>query len=278
MTADEGLTTVEDVLRAAEARWQRHVEVLDWQPDYRIRGPEDPFTPAQEYLHHAHWLEYAAEHIRARLEGRERPPRIEDVDTQNDAWAAEDAGVPHEQAKGRAEIAWRAYLDLVRRTDDGDRYARNVTGHFDQHFGYMLEGMFTHESAGWERLTGVLDATPEGRLHLGDGGVEWESRDVYAHLERWMAVQFPRVEAYLETGEVPELEAPTDELNARWTPEDRALSFEEARRRAFLTRDRFVRRMREVPVAKWNARLVSLCAGNSAGHYAEHLEWIEGAS
>src|SRR3546814_11697610 len=80
-----------EVLTTAEARWQRHAHLLDYQPDYRIRGPEDPFTPALEYAHHAHWLEYSSAHLRAYLEKRERPAPVEHPDAQNDAWAPEVA-------------------------------------------------------------------------------------------------------------------------------------------------------------------------------------------
>ena len=274
-------TQLDEVLTAAEARWQRHVHLLDYRPDYRIRGPEDPFTPALEYAHHAHWLEYASAHLRAYLEKRERPAPVEDVDAQNDAWAAEDAALPPAQAKARASEAREAYIALVRqigRTDE--RFLGGVAGnlieHFDQHFGYMVAGMLDHESVQWERITAILDAQPRGPLHRGEDGVSWDATMVYAHLCRWMVVQFPRVEAFLATGEVPDLEATVDELNARWMVEDSALDFEAARRNAYRARDRFARTAQGIPNAKWNARLVELFAGNSLGHYQEHLDWIEG--
>ncbi len=281
MTTDGSPTapTLDEVIAESDLRWQRHVDLLDWEPAYRIRGPEDPFTPGQEYLHHAHWLEYAAAHVRARLEGREAPPRIEDASAQNDAWAAEDANVPHAEAKERAGAARSAYIEAVRSIGRSDaRFVAgvrvNLVSHLDQHFGYMLDGTFEHESLQWERMTAALDAHPRGPLHRGDDSVSWGATDVYAHLHRWMWVQLPRVAAFLETGEVPELEASVDELNARWMAEDGKLEFEDARRRAFRMRDRFVRTMRDVPVDRWTTRLVGLCAGNSVGHYQEHLDWI----
>ncbi|MCA9850705.1 MAG: hypothetical protein KC461_08670 [Dehalococcoidia bacterium] len=277
--ASDSAPTLSDVFAESDARWQRHVELLDWQPDYRIRGPEDPFTPAQEYLHHAHWLEYATAIVRARLDGAEPPPRIEDTSAQNDAWAMEDARVPHGEAKARAESARIGYIEAVRATGRGDdRFVMgvrgNLVGHVDQHFAYMVNGMLEHESMHWERITAALDSHSRGRLHRGDDGISWEAVDIYAHLHRWMWIQFPRVEAYLETGEVPELEASVDELNARWLAEDDRVKFENARRHAFRTRDRFVRMMQDIPIEKWSMRLVGLCVGNSVGHYQEHLNWI----
>lgn len=276
---DSVANDLDEALAAEEARWTRHVQLLDWQPGYRIRGPEDPFTPAQEYLHHAHWLEYASSHARARLDGGDAPATIEDVDAQNDAWATEDAGMPHESAKARAEAARAEYIEVISQSGRTDaRVIASVTGnlvdHFDTHFGYMVDGMLEHESVQWERMTAALDSHPRGRLHRGEDGISWEATTVYAHLERWMDVQARRVHAFLEHGEVPALEATVDELNGRWMPEDASLRFETARRHAYLTRDRFVRMVREVPIGAWNARLVGLCAGNSVGHYQEHLAWI----
>ena len=275
-TLDDRLT---EVLTAAEARWSRHVQVLDWQPDYRIRGPEDPFSQAQEYAHHGHWLESALARLRARLDGTEPPARITDFNAQNAAWAEADARRTLEEAKAYATQVRDAYLDAARgpaRTDE-----RVLTGiefmlvnHFDEHFRYMVTGMLEHESMQWERMTAALDSHPRGTLHRGEDGVAWDATAIYAHLHRWMWVQFPRVEAFLATGEVPELEATTDQLNARWLIEDKDLKFEVARRHAYRTRDRFARLVRDVPIGQWNARLVGLFVGNAAGHYQEHLIWI----
>ena len=268
-----------EVLAAAEARWTRHVQVLDWQPDYRIRGPEDPFTAPQEYAHHGHWLESALGRLRARLDGTELPPRIADFDAQNAAWAEEDSGRSHEEAKAYATEMRGAYLEAARgpaRTDErvlaGLEFM--LVNHFDEHFRYMITGMLEHESMQWECMTAALDSHPRGTLHRGGDGVAWDATAIYAHLHRWMWVQFPRVEAFIETGEVPELEATTDELNARWLVEDKDLKFEVARRHAYRTRDRFARLLRDVPIGKWNPRLVGLFVGNATGHYQEHLAWI----
>ena len=252
---------------------------LDWQPDYRIRGPEDPFTAPQEYAHHGHWLESALGRLRARLDGTELPPRIADFDAQNAAWAEEDSGRSHEEAKAYATEMRGAYLEAARgpaRTDErilaGLEFM--LVNHFDEHFRYMITGMLEHESMQWERMTAALDSHPRGTLHRGGDGVAWDATAIYAHLHRWMWVQFPRVEAFIETGEVPELEATTDELNARWLVEDKDLKFEVARRHAYRTRDRFARLLRDVPIGKWNPRLVGLFVGNATGHYQEHLAWI----
>ena len=46
--ATDDRSSLAGIIEAADARWQRHVEVLDWNAAWRIRGPEDPFIAVQE--------------------------------------------------------------------------------------------------------------------------------------------------------------------------------------------------------------------------------------
>lgn len=271
----------EALWRDADARWRRFTEVLDRAPEHRIRGAATDWTARDEYAHFAHWLEFAGGHARARFEGTPPPPPIADEDEQNDAWAAGDRALTLAQAKARCEAARQGYIDLIqglpaeRRTERVAAVVRGgLVGHFDTHFGYMVEGMLRDESAGWERFTAILDARPVDLLHTGDDGRPWRAADIYAHVERWMTVNLPRAEAGLATGTVPELGASPDALNARWLAEDAGVTFEAARRRAFLARDAFMGQMRGIPVEQWTARLVSLYGGNAWGHYREHLEYM----
>ena len=65
------------------------------------------------------------------------------------------------------------------------------------------------------------------------------------------------------------------EPDALPVPSARDVSFPDARRRAFLARDRFGGQMRSVPLARWTPRLVGLYNGNGFGHYQEHLGYLE---
>ncbi|MDA0270007.1 MAG: hypothetical protein O2798_07505 [Chloroflexi bacterium] len=265
----------------AEARWARLTEVLDWGPDYRIRGAEVEWVARDEYAHFAHWLEYACAHARARFEGTAPPATVADEDEQNALWAAEDRALTHEQARERCASARQAYIDLInglpaeRRTERVAAVVRGgLVGHFDTHWSYMVAGMAADESSKWEHVTRVLDAQPTGMLHTGDDGRVWTAADIYAHLERWMVVNLPRAEAGLATGVVPELPDSTEALNDLWLAEDAGVSFTHARRRAFVARDAFMAQMRAIPVEAWTARLVSLYGGNAWGHYHEHLKYM----
>jgi hypothetical protein len=279
---DEELT-LDSVEAAARTRWDRHRQVLEWDTAWRIRGPEDPFIAAQEIAHHGHWSDHAFAGLRARVERTPAPPRIEDLDGQNAAWADEDAALTYDDARDRTEAILAKYTAYVRSvpTEHRDRAVRGLhflaVEHFDAHFGFMVTGLLEHESAGWERLTAILDARPEGVLHTGEDGQDWTAAAIYAHLERWMAVNMPRVDAFLAAGpdgSVPDLQASVDELNARWVEEDAALSFAEARQRAFRSRDHFVAQIRSVPADRWTPRLVGLYMGNAWGHYNEHLAYF----
>ncbi|MDO9445654.1 MAG: hypothetical protein Q7K37_10090 [Dehalococcoidia bacterium] len=268
----------------AEARWRRHTEVLDWSPDYRIRGTDTDWLARDEYAHFAHWLEYALVGARSRLLGGPPPTPIADEDAQNDAWAAEDRALTEEEARRRCTSIRQDYVDLIRGLPEerrNERVAGVVRGvlvsHFDDHFGYMVAGMLSDEAAAWQRLTAALDPRPSEVLHTGDDGRPWRAADIYAHVERWMTVNIPRAETGLATGVVPELESSADDLNARWLAEDAGVTFEAARRRSFVAREAFMAQMRGIAIPQWTARLVSLYAGNAWGHYAEHLEYMEHA-
>ncbi|MEX1023306.1 MAG: hypothetical protein WD058_09175, partial [Dehalococcoidia bacterium] len=182
-------TRLAEILEAAEACWARHAQVLEWERDARIRGPQDPFTAAMEFAHQWRWLDYALAAARADAEGGAAPPLLDDMDAQNEAWAAEDAALTFEDARDRCEAARSAYIAYV-----GERTAAspdealltaaydNLVDHFDVHFAYIVAGSLAHEAAGWQRLTAILDARPSEVLHRGDDGHAWRAADIYAHL------------------------------------------------------------------------------------------------
>lgn len=72
----------------------------------------------------------------------------------------------------------------------------------------------------WEKLASVLDAHPGESLH-DPTSPRWTSRDVYAHMARWLNHSNACIEAYCAGGEPPKLEAAPDEMNSRWQQEDK---------------------------------------------------------
>jgi len=265
------------MLLDAETKWARHLALLDGDSAYRLRGSNMDWLPRDEYAHHWRWLAHELAVARARVQGV-TPPRISNVDAANEAWTAEDRSLSLDEARNLALAAWDEYLAFVRDLTPEQREGETLDSffgtavvHLDDHLRYMVDGALHDESSEWERLTAHLDGRPSGPLYRDDAGGEVTSAATYAHLARWMEVNLDRVQAFFDTGVVPDLEADVDVLNARWAQEDAALTLAESRRRAFLVRDRFMGQMRGIPIARFTPRLLGMYAGNSWDHYREHL-------
>src|SRR3990172_5508639 len=133
--------------------------------------------------------------------------------------------------------------------------------------------MLHRDRAEWEALVAVLEAHPEQRLH-GEGSPSWVSRDVYAHLARWIRHSADDLEARLGGRTLPPLEGTDDEINARWQREDSALSLDEARQRAREAFERRIRAIERVPPGRWGAALEAVANADGAEHYANHRRYI----
>ena len=134
--------------------------------------------------------------------------------------------------------------------------------------------MLRSDRAEWETLVAVLEAHPEQRLHA-EGSPPWVSRDVYAHLARWMGRSTDDLEARLDGRTLPALEGTDDEINARWQREDSALGLEEARRRARAAFGRRLRAIEGVPADRWDPVLEAMARADGAPHYANHRRYID---
>ncbi len=133
--------------------------------------------------------------------------------------------------------------------------------------------MLQEDRAEWEALTAVLDVHPEGSLHEPNS-LSWTSRDVYAHLARWIVRSTDALEARLASRALPPLEGTDDEINARWQQEDSGLSLGEARERAQQAFERRLRAIELVPADRWDAVLGAIARADGAEHYAGHRSYI----
>jgi hypothetical protein len=134
-----------------------------------------------------------------------------------------------------------------------------------------VAAMLRRDRVEWEALVAVLEAHPEQRLH-GEGS--WVSRDVYAHLVRWIQHSTDDLEARLAGRTLPPLEGTDDEINERWQRDDSGLSLAEARR---LAREAFERRLRaieSVAPGRWDPVLEAIANADGAEHYANHRRYI----
>jgi len=125
----------------------------------------------------------------------------------------------------------------------------------------------------WDKLVSVLDAHPEESLH-DPASPRWTSRDVYAHITRWLNHSNEVIEAYCSGKKLPSLEGTAEEINSRWQREDSRMSLNDARERA---RKAFTRRLRSIeaiPVDLWDEELEKIARYDGATHYALHLNYI----
>ena len=132
-----------------------------------------------------------------------------------------------------------------------------------------IAAMLREDRAEWQTLVAVLEAHPEENLHGSDSPV-WTSRDVYAHLARWIDWSVDALEARLAGREPARIDGTDDEINARWQQEDSGLSLAEARERAQKAFDRRIQAIEDVPGDRWDAGLDAIAHADDAKHYASH--------
>lgn len=136
-----------------------------------------------------------------------------------------------------------------------------------------LAAMLRGDRAEWEALVAVLEAHPDEPLH-DPNAPEWTSRDVYAHLARWMERSTNDLEAWLAGRTLPPLEGTEDEINARWQAGDSHLSLDEARKRAREAFERRWRAIESVPADRWDQPLEAIARADGGEHYANHRCYV----
>jgi len=136
-----------------------------------------------------------------------------------------------------------------------------------------VAAMLRDDRAQWEALVAVLEAHPEESLHE-TGSPPWTSRDVYAHLARWIERSTAHLQARHAGRTLPPLEGTDDEINARWRQEDSGLSLDEARERAEAAFDRRLRAIEAVPADHWGEELEAIAHADGAEHYRGHRSYL----
>ncbi len=136
-----------------------------------------------------------------------------------------------------------------------------------------VAAMLREDRVEWEALIAVLEADLEERLHDA-GSPPWTSRDVYAHLARWIEHSTDALEGRLAGRALPPLEGTDDEINARWQQEDSGLSLGQARERAQQAFERRLGAIEGVPTDRWDEMLEAIARADGAEHYAGHRSYI----
>jgi hypothetical protein len=129
------------------------------------------------------------------------------------------------------------------------------------------------DSIVWNELVSVLTTHPEESLHATTSP-EWTSKDVFAHMARWLNYSNNLIENYCVTGELPDSGDLVDELNTRWQREDKGMELEDAKGKAFAEFSRRQRIIASIPLDKWNDKVRRAISYDGATHYAAHLNYI----
>ncbi len=135
--------------------------------------------------------------------------------------------------------------------------------------------MLRHDREEWSALVGELEAVAGDAVYEDPGSPPWTSRDVYAHLSRWIDRSSMQLERALTGREqAPAIPGSDDEINARWQAEDQAITHEEARRRAFAAYDRRRALIERVPSNGWTPLLDALAMADGWEHFEHHRRGI----
>jgi len=136
-----------------------------------------------------------------------------------------------------------------------------------------VEVLLRFDAIVWKELVSVLEAHPEESLHAPTSP-RWTSRDVYAHMARWLNHSNKLIQAYCAGQALPELEGTPEERNIRWQHEDSKMELQNAKEKAqaaFSERQRIVA---SIPLDKWDKELEHIVRYDGATHYAAHLNYM----
>ena len=134
--------------------------------------------------------------------------------------------------------------------------------------------MIAQDRKEWVLLADLLDSHVDQPLHKS--GPPWNSRDVYAHLARWLEHSNADMEAYPSLSIVSFTPAQVEDLNARWQREDSSLGQSEARLKAALALERRLAIIAAIPLDRWDEQLTRIAHFDGADHFAIHRSYISG--
>jgi DinB superfamily len=133
---------------------------------------------------------------------------------------------------------------------------------------------------GWAAFHGRVTSIPTERLEgrIGEGG--WTRKQMLAHIGTWHDLTIDRLGRFVDSGEPAELAEHDDAINARAaraaegrTTGEILLAMADSYRR--LRRE--VATLTDAQLAARDGWAAAVIAGNSYGHYADHLPDLEPA-
>ena len=130
---------------------------------------------------------------------------------------------------------------------------------------------------GWTEFRARLDALPSEMLEgkLGDG---WTRKQMLAHIGTWHELTVERLASLMSTGEAAELAEHEDAINARAARAAEGRTSGEilqAMQDSYGRLRREVARLTDEQLVDHDGFAAAVIAGNSYGHYAEHMPDLE---
>jgi len=133
--------------------------------------------------------------------------------------------------------------------------------------------MLSRDRAEWNLLVAILDAHPDEVLHKPESP-PWTSRDIYAHLARWLNHSNKDMETYCAGGsDSPPIDN-ADEINYWWQQEDSELSLAEARERAFEAFEKRLQIIASIQPDQWDKELERIARYDGSEHLSAHRGYI----
>jgi hypothetical protein len=136
----------------------------------------------------------------------------------------------------------------------------------------QVKALLTTDLIMWNELACLLEKHPDVNLHAKS--LPWTSRDVYAHLARWLNHNNSCIEAYCAGKKQPHLSATPLEMNDIWQKEDSLLTLAQARTKAGVAFTSRMVAIESIPLDKWDAEMAKLVNVDGAIHYAMHINYI----
>ena len=239
--------------------------------------------------HLAAWEETVPKRVAGVLEGGEDPKLYDDIDAFNARVASESRGKTPDELFARWAAAHDAVRETVRTIPEGadklafDIVEWNTTGHYPDHFGDV--GAAMRNSAD---LLGVVQTSWTAfRLAIGAIGLPsleektstgWTYKDLVAHAAAWEDRTASRLATFRESGATtyPGV-GDTDEFNAAVVERTHGREAREVIGELDAAHARILGEIGKLTPEQIHANddwVIAVVAGNTYGHYADHLDEI----
>ena len=138
-----------------------------------------------------------------------------------------------------------------------------------------VRDVLTRMDEGWNDFSTRVQELPGEVLgaHLGDGG--WTRKQMLAHITTWHELTVERLSGLMASGEQPELAEDEDVINARAARAAEGRTSGEiiqSMQDSYARLRREVSRLTDQQLLDHDGFAASVIAGNSYGHYDEHLD------